>query len=140
MPTQAAAVAARNLEDVMFKSGSLGLSAIAVMLAAPALAQEQRDLGEIAKSLTGQITNIGTLIGVTGMGIGLAMLVMSALKLRALSNNDHQATLGGVIGLLVAGIALVALPEFMGVGVTSLFGAGTEAGGFSNPLSTLGSN
>ena len=74
------------------------------------------------------------------MLIGLAMLVMAGVKFRAYSTNpqDPQASLSGSIGWLLAGVALVALPEFMGVGITSVFGDSASAGNFTNPLSSLG--
>ena len=119
------------------KTGPLGGLAAALLWAGSAAAQD-RDLGDVAEGLTGQIQAMGNLVGVVGMLLGLAMLVVSGVKFRAFSNNDPQATLGGSVGWAVAGVALVALPEFMGVGILSLFGEGSSAGGFTNPLSTVG--
>ncbi len=106
-------------------------------LAGPAGAQSE-NLGQIATGLTTQITQIGNLVGVGGMLIGLAMLVMSGVKFRAWSTNpqDPHASFGGAVGWLIAGVALVALPEFMGVGVSTLFGDDGQAGNFVNPLTT----
>ena len=118
-------------------TGPLGGLAAALLWAVPATAQD-RDLGGVAEALTTQVQQIGNLVGVIAMLGGLAMLAVSAVKFRAFSNNDPQATLGGSVGWALAGVALVAFPEFMGVGIISLFGAGTSAGGFTNPLSTVG--
>lgn len=109
-------------------------------LAGPAAAQGSRNFGSIAQNLTGQVTEFGNLVGVVGMLIGLAFVVMAGVKFRAYSTNpqDPSASLGGSIGWLAAGVALVALPEFMGVGITSLFGGDGQAGNFQNPLSSLG--
>ncbi len=116
------------------------LAVLPLLWATASAAQQTRNFGQIADSLTGQVTSFGNLVGVVGMLAGLAMLVMAAVKFRAYSNNDPQATLTGSVGWLVAGILLVALPEFMGVGVTSLFGEGNAPGNFRNPLSSLASD
>ena len=119
-------------------SGSL---TAAGFLAGSSAAQQSQNFGQIADNLTGQVTSFGNLVGVVGMLIGLAMVVMAGVKFRAYSTNpqDPHASLGGSVGWLAAGVALVALPEFMGVGITSLFGDDASAGNFQNPLSSLGS-
>ena len=96
----------------------------------------QRTFGTIADDLTGQVTEFGNLVGVIGMLVGLAMLVMSAVKFRAYSTNpnDPNASLAGSVGWLIAGAALVALPEFLGVGIRSLFGVSATGGGFTSPV------
>ena len=120
----------------MLRAGLAAGAVLPAVLAAQLAMAQNSTFGEIATDLAGQVTNFGQLVGVIGMLIGLAMLVMSAVKFRAYSTNpnDPNASLSGAVGWLLAGAALVALPEYLGVGVTSLFGGSAGPGGFTNPL------
>ncbi len=107
--------------------------------ALPALAQQQ-NLGEVASTVTGQIGALGQFVGAGAVFVGVIMLVMAAVKFRAYSSNpqDPSASITGACGFAAAGAALIAFPELMGVGVTTLFGGdsatGDLGGGFMSDL------
>ena len=107
----------------------------AAIAALPVLAQDQ-NLGEVAATVTGQFEAIGRFVGALAVLIGVGMIVMAIIKFRAYSSNpaDPSASLSGAIGWTLCGAAAIALPEFMGVGVTTLFGdeaaQGELTGGF----------
>ena len=109
------------------------LSAFMALAVLPVAARSQDNLGDVADTLTAQISNFGQLVGAVAVLVGIGMLVMCAVKFRAYSTNpqDPSASLGGAVGWLIAGAALVAIPEFLDVGVTSLFGDTATQGTFS---------
>ena len=119
--------------EIMKRLSRVAVGTLTACMCVPALAQQ--DLGDVANTLTGQITDFGQLIGATAVLVGIGMLIMSAIKFRAYSTNpqDPSASVGGAVGWLLAGAALVGIPEFLDIGVTSLFGSdattGTLAGG-----------
>ncbi len=113
-----------------------GATAAIAVPASAASAQDNQNFGQIASGLTSQIGEFGALVGVIAAVIGLAMLVISGVKFRAYSTNpqDPSASVSGAVGWLLAGVALAALPETLGVGVTSLFGDGAEVGNLSGKV------
>lgn len=115
-------------QEFMQRSSGPAIGALAACLCVPAFAQQ--DLGDVANTLTGQITDFGRLIGATAVLVGIGMLIMSAIKFRAYSTNpqDPSASVGGAVGWLLAGAALVGIPEFLDIGVTSLFGTDATQG------------
>ena len=114
--------------EFMKRFSRLAIGSVTACLCMPALAQQ--DLGDVANTLTGQITDFGNLIGATAVLVGIGMLIMSAIKFRAYSTNpqDPSASVGGAVGWLLAGAALVGIPEFLDIGVTSLFGSDATQG------------
>ncbi|MCY4006150.1 MAG: hypothetical protein OXE84_04880 [Rhodobacteraceae bacterium] len=106
----------------------LTLIATGPLLVFPTMVWAQQNIGDVAGRLNSQIGDIGTLLGAVATVIGVGMLIMSGVKFRAYSTNpqDPNASLGGSIGWLLAGSALVAIPTFLDVGVATLFDGGTQ--------------
>ncbi|MDE0531186.1 MAG: hypothetical protein OXI01_07020 [Albidovulum sp.] len=118
----------RDMNRNHFKSAGIVL----VASLAAASARAQNNIGDVASGLTTQIGEFGTLFGALAVVVGVAMVLMSGIKFRAYSTNpqDPSASLGGAAGWLIAGAALVAIPELLDVGITSLFGDTAEVGNF----------
>jgi hypothetical protein len=97
-------------------------SATAIVFAAdPALAQAG-GIGDVAKSLTDNLKTIPTLIGTGAQAIGIWCCGKAAYALKEMSENGHDRESGRKALLAgVAGVALVALPSMMGVGMNTLF-------------------
>ena len=93
---------------------------------APAYAQQ--NFGNLADNASGQVGNFINLLGLLATLIGITLVVVSILKFKGYSNNaqDPNNKLGGAIGFGLAGLSMIALPEFAGVGVFSLFGDGSN--------------
>ncbi len=110
------------------------------VLALPSIVWAQENLGAVANRVTSQMGDFGALLGAIATVIGVGMLVMAGVKFRAYSTNpqDPSASLGGSVGWMVAGAALVAIPTFLDVGVATLFGAGGEQGTFDGSNLGLG--
>ena len=118
------------------------LTAAALVLTGDAaLAQ---NFGDVADEVTGQIGQFGNLLGAAATLIGVGLSILGVIKFRAYSANpqDPQNRLTTAIGIVAAGVCLIAVPEFLDVGVTSLFGGTTTTGDFTgaNVLGGLGGN
>ena len=103
------------------------VSITSILLSGPLAAQSQ-DFGSLADNLRSQLTNFGQLAGAIAAFGGLCMCMLCLMKLRQYSTNpqDPNTKLGSVIVYGIVGATLVALPEFMDVGITSLFGGGSS--------------
>jgi len=97
--------------------------ALTALGATPARAQV-RDLGEVADGLSTQIGQFGDLLGIAASVMGVGLAVAGLLKLRAHSNspNDPSNKVSSGILLVFLGAAMVALPELIGSGISTLFG------------------
>ena len=98
-----------------------------ILLTEPLVAQSQ-DFGSIADNIRSQLSNFGQLAGGIAALAGICMFLVGLLKFRQYSANpqDPNNKLGSVIVYCIVGAALVALPEFMDVGILSLFGGGSS--------------
>lgn len=116
--------------------GSLSSARVAVVLTAGALlasvgsALAQQNFGGVADTVTEQFSNFGALLGGAASLLGLGFCLLSIAKFKGYSANpqDPNNKLTTAVGMLAAGVSLIALPAFMGVGVTSLFGDGAATG------------
>ena len=92
------------------------------LLAGPGRAQDT--FGDVATTVTGQIGAFGQLAGAASALIGVVLAITGMLKFRGYSQNpqDPGSRLGAAIGFVLAGACLVAIPEFLDVGITSFFG------------------
>lgn len=107
-------------------------------MASQAVAQD--NAGAIADSLTGQVSNVSTLISVIIFVAGLAVAAMGLLKFKAHSANpnDPSNKLSSAWVLIFVGAAMVAIPAVLGSGISTIFGGSatkTDANdGFGNSL------
>src|SRR5690606_36225678 len=100
-------------------AGVLAVSVAAI--AGPAMALNG---GDMAQSLTSQTSSIGVFIGVASFVIGVAIALMGLAKFRAhtQNKNDPSNSIGSALMLVFVGACFVAIPEVLGVGVSTLFG------------------
>ena len=100
---------------------------VAVSLTA-APARSQQNIGQVAENIAGQGAQVANMIGV---GVFIVGLVVGAVTINKLvqngkNPNDPSNSMGNIVKMGLAAAALMALPETLGVGVTSLFGSGAE--------------
>ena len=107
--------------------------ALAAMTATAALAMSSgmafaQSVGEIATQMRGQVTNLSLLITVVAfvVGVGLAMAGLFKFRQHTKNPNDPSATMGNAFILIFVGAALVAIPQVLGSGITTVFGTGAE--------------
>ena len=91
-------------------------------------AQAQQNLGDVADRLAALGSNIYNLLGVVAAlgGTGLALTGLYKCYHARQNPNDPSAKVSTGVLMLFIGGAMVALPEVLGVGVSSLFGTGAE--------------
>ena len=98
------------------------------MLVAGAIAaQPTQDFGSLADNLRSQLSNFGQLAGGVAALAGICMSILCLFKFRQYNANpqDPNNKLSTVLAYGIVGATLIALPEFMDVGITSLFGGAT---------------
>lgn len=107
----------------------LALFTVPFLYAGLAHADDQKNLGEVATTLTGSFEGIAKLItaGAYMAGIGFAMASM--LKFKAHKDNPTQIPIGTPIALLFIGAALIFLPNIFGIAGQTIFGGTSGAGG-----------
>lgn len=110
-----------------------GLMTAALLSSAGHALAQNSNFGGVADTVTGQFSNFGALLGGAASLLGLGFCLLSVAKFKGYSANpqDPNNKLTTAVGLLAAGVALIALPAFMGVGVNSLFGEGASTGDLS---------
>jgi magnesium-transporting ATPase (P-type) len=110
---------------------ALLLPALALLIGASpgqALAQEVRDLGEIANALAGQTTLVTRFVTILAFVMGIVMAIIGLLKFKAHGDNpnDPSAKISTAFMLVFVGAVLVALPAALGSGIETIFGAGAS--------------
>lgn len=97
-----------------------------LLLAGELAAQATQDFGSLADNIRSQLSNFGQLAGGISALAGICMSILCLFKLRQYSQNpqDPNNRLVSALVLGIVGVTLVALPEFMDVGLVSLFGGG----------------
>lgn len=107
----------------------LALFTVPFLYTALAQADDQKNLGAIATTLTGSFAGVAKLItaGAYMAGIGFAMASM--LKFKAHKDNPTQIPIGTPIALLFIGAALIFLPNIFGIAGQTIFGGTSGAGG-----------
>lgn len=98
---------------------------LVLLTAAPALAADG-DLGGIADRIGRQAGMVGNAFGIFVAVAGVVVAMMGLLKFKAHSANpnDPSNKLSSAFIMVFVGAAMVALPEVLGTGVTTLFGEG----------------
>ena len=107
-------------------TGAIILSVIAGHVE-PVWAQQQ-DLGQVLDRVSSLGRNFYNLIGVVAalLGTGLAGLGLYKCYHARQNPNDPSAKVSTGLLMIFIGSAMIALPEVLGVGITSLFGSGAE--------------
>lgn len=105
---------------------AIGIASALLVTGAATGALAQNNVGDVAREVSGQFTDIVTLVGSIAMTVGVILFVIGILKARAMSQNpqDPSNRVSTVVITLVVAAALLVLPEVFDVGITSLFGAG----------------
>ena len=102
--------------------------AIPVWLLGVVPASAQKDAGEVADNVRGQVGEFADLLGAAAFLVGIGLVVFGIFTLYKHSKNpqDPSSKLSTAMMLLIAGGAMIAVPTVAGVGVTSLFGTGAQ--------------
>ena len=95
------------------------------LMASPVYA---KTAGEIADSLSAQLGSVSTLLTVLAFVLGVGICIAGLLKFRAHSQNpnDPSNKLSHALALIFVGAALVAIPELLGSGISTVFGEGAD--------------
>jgi hypothetical protein len=104
------------------------------MVAFPAAAQDQ-NFGAVAENVSGQLGAFGKLALGAMFLAGIGVAAGAAFKFKAHSENAQQVPIKVPLFWTLVAAILIAIPTFLSVGKTSLFG--TDAGGAQveeNPL------
>lgn len=103
----------------------------------PVAAQTFGDIfTEMRTSQLGPAADImGTISFVLGIAFGI-MAVMAMIK-RSRNTNDNSVEVGRIIMLSVAAACMVAIPTFLDVGVSSIFGTGADTSTVDGQLRSL---
>lgn len=88
-----------------------------------------KNIGDIAKSITGSFKGIGELILAIAFVAGLGFVMASIFKFKQHKDNPTQIPLGTPIALLAVGVALIFLPNIIKPAGATLFGGGAVKGG-----------
>lgn len=89
---------------------------------------EAKNVGEIADHLKGQASLAGEAFGIFAAVGGVIVAFMGLLKFKAHSSNpnDPSNKVSSAVTLILVGAALVAIPELLGSGVSTIFGSGAS--------------
>ena len=122
-------LATKLVRRFMGWQAKLALFIVPFLYTALAQADDQKNLGAIATTLTGSFAGVAKLItaGAYMAGIGFAMASM--LKFKAHKDNPTQIPIGTPIALLFIGAALIFLPNIFGIAGQTIFGGTSGAGG-----------
>lgn len=115
----------------MMKKVILALLSLACFVAATVvLAQAGKGgAGDVAATITSNLTNIAKLITAASYVAGMAFAVGAIVKFKAHKDNPTQIPIGTPIALLFVGAALIFAPSVFKVSGATLFGSsGTVAG------------
>ena len=82
-----------------------------------------QDIGDLAANLGGQLGDIGALVGGISALAGICLSMICLFKLKEYNKNpqDPQNKLSTILVYGIVGVALIGLPEFMDVGLSTLF-------------------
>lgn len=111
-----------------FNSKTLILALVVValsMIALPAFAQGGEDFGAVANRVTGQLSAFGRLALGAMFLAGIGVAAGAAFKFKAHSENAQQTPLKIPLFWTIVAAVLIAIPTFLAVGKTSLFGNNT---------------
>lgn len=113
------------------KTRAFRLSACALffsLLTSQSAFAQARDLGAIATDLTGQVSQIGTMVAVISfvLGVGLAMAGLMKFRAHSQNPNDPSNKMSTAFVLIFAGAGLVAIPAVLGSGISTIFGDGAQ--------------
>ncbi len=113
---------ARRALAALAAAGACGLAGASTALA------QNKDVGEVADSLTTQAGEIGDLLGAAAFVIGVGLVLAGLLKFynHSKNPNDPSARISTAAVLILVGGAMVAIPTTTGVGITTLFGESAE--------------
>ncbi|MEW5423985.1 hypothetical protein [Amorphus sp. 3PC139-8] len=104
---------------------SLG-AAVAMVLTAPTVAMAQNQtLGDIAKNIqSNTLGPVSDAIAGTSFLLGVVFAILGTMKFRAHSQNpnDPNAKLSSAIVMVAVAACLIAIPEVLGVGISTIFG------------------
>ena len=110
-----------------------GLGACAVLLAGPAMAQSgmtfrpgNTTIGGAAQNLTASIKNIGPLITAICYVGALVFGLVGAMKWKAYGEQPDRTPIKIPITYWGVAVLLAGFPEFMGTGITSLWGQSAQ--------------
>jgi len=86
------------------------------------------DFASMASDMGGQVLSLSVLMTVIAFIMGVMMVIGGLYKFKKHSDNRGDPSSSPAVGLMLVflGAALVALPELMGVGVTTIFGRGGD--------------
>ncbi|MFG6082205.1 DUF6750 family protein [Paracoccus litorisediminis] len=104
------------------------LPLLAAALVAPvqmAHAQTVSNLGQVADRLSLQGGQIGDFLGIVAAvaGIGVALAGLFKFKAHTANPNDPSNKVSSALTLIFTGAAMVAIPELIGTGVSTIFGS-----------------
>ena len=71
------------------------------------------------------------------LGIVIALMAVVAMIKRSRAHNDNSVDTGRIIMLSIAAVVMVAIPTFLNVGVTSIFGTGADTSSIDGQLRSL---
>ncbi|MFG6082206.1 DUF6750 family protein [Paracoccus litorisediminis] len=105
----------------------IGLTSIPGLALMPNIALAA-NMGDIASDLAGQGQQIGDLIMIicAVAGIGVALMGLFKFKAHSANPNDPSNKMSSALTLIFVGAAMVAIPELLGSGVSTIFGDGAE--------------
>lgn len=119
---------------------ALATLAVASLYSTGAFAQSV-GLGQLVTNF--RTSNLGPLADFAGsiaFFAGIVIAILGVLKFRAhtANPNDPSAKMGTAVTYIVVGVALVAIPTVLNVGVVTVFGSGAKTTGIDTTLRTLG--
>ena len=121
------------MRRIKFNPASLLLMALLLsMFAFPAMAQET--FGDVADRVSGQLGSFGRLALGAMFLAGIGVAAGAAFKFKAHSENAQQVPLKVPLFWTIVAAILIAIPTFLAVGQSSLFGDANGAQVEDNPL------
>ena len=121
------------MRRIKFNPASLLLMALLLsMFAFPAMAQET--FGDVADRVSGQLGSFSRLALGAMFLAGIGVAAGAAFKFKAHSENAQQVPLKVPLFWTIVAAILIAIPTFLAVGQSSLFGDANGAQVEDNPL------
>ncbi|MFG6082207.1 DUF6750 family protein [Paracoccus litorisediminis] len=86
------------------------------------------NVGDIATSLGTQFDDIGKLLLIicAVAGIGVALMGLFKFKAHTANPNDPSNKMSSALTLIFVGAAMVAIPEVLGAGISTVFGGSSN--------------
>ena len=106
---------------------TLAMAGSLLLVSAAAASAQATDIESMTTQLNGQMQALSDFAGMIAFLSGFVFGIMGFMKLRANAANPQDPSNKPTTGfaLIIVGAALIAVPTVMGIGVQSLFGAGT---------------